>query len=123
MYPLPLSVRPSHQLMNHPSHHLLLQQLERGEEPHLIEQKMSLNRKVINKYLYTLFSDSQFSVPSVSADESVIQPIEHVPLKTEAPDFEHIELQPDDSVDNTLGDDLPGSEMDGGNNYQLTLFI
>jgi hypothetical protein len=40
--------------------------------------------------------------------------MEHVPLKTEAPDFEHIELQPDDSVDNTLGEgDLTGSGMEG----------
>jgi hypothetical protein len=55
------------------------------------------------------------AVTSVTSENPVIMPIEHVPLKTEAPDFEHIELNPEDSVDNTLNEtDLAESGMEGG---------
>lgn len=58
-----------------------------------------------------------FSVSSVTSESAVITPMEHVPLKTEAPDFEHIELNPEDSVDNTLNEtDLAESGMEGGKN-------
>ncbi|XP_059487856.1 protein bric-a-brac 2-like isoform X50 [Neocloeon triangulifer] len=56
------------------------------------------------------------SQPKIQAvDEPVIADIEHVPLKTE-PEFEHIELQPDDSVDDedlaASGIGLESSDMD-----------
>lgn len=57
----------------------------------------------------------KFPVSSVTSENPVILPMEHVPLKTEAPDFEHIELNPEDSVDNTLNEtDMAESGMEGG---------